>query len=63
MLKYDKIKAVFRERDLLKMVYCQFVISLDCTLQDAENLYFVMEFAERGTLGNIIKKYEDKKIS
>ena len=22
-----------------------------------------MEFAERGTLGNIIKKYEDKKIS
>ena len=32
VLKYSKIKSVFRERDLLKMVDSRFVIGLDCTL-------------------------------
>ena len=49
-LKYDKVKAVFRERDLLQMVHNRFVVHLDCTLQDSDNLYFVLEFVKSSRL-------------
>ena len=45
-LKYDKVKAVFRERDLLQMIDCRFIVNLNCTLQDNDNLYFVLEYVD-----------------
>ena len=51
ILKYDKIQAVFRERDILEMV-CEHlnVVHLECTFQDEANLYFLMEYADKGSL-------------
>ena len=43
VLKYDKITAVFREQDIHEQVSKnKFVIKLECTFQDSENLYFLM---------------------
>jgi serine/threonine protein kinase len=56
ILKYNKIQAVFRERDILEMI-CehQNVVQLECTFQDEDNLYFLMEFADKGSLASLIK--------
>ena len=31
------------------------IVSLECTFQDEDNLYFLMEFAEKGALSSLIK--------
>jgi len=51
VLKHDKIKAVFREQNIHEnMSECRYIINLKCTFQDDLNLYFLMEFAENGSL-------------
>lgn len=56
ILKYGKQNAVIREKDILEMV-CEHknIISLECTFQDEDNLYFLLEFAEKGSLSSLIK--------
>ena len=51
ILAYDKINAVFRERDILELV-CDHknIVRLDCTFSDDKNLYFLMEYADKGSL-------------
>ncbi len=56
ILKYDKANAVFRERDILEQVCeCPNIVALECTFQDDDNLYFLMEYAEKGSLSSLIK--------
>lgn len=63
VLKHDKIKAVYRERDLLQKVPdCPFIVALDMTLQDEDNLYFVMEYVDGGNLSKIIMSESRKEI-
>lgn len=63
MLKLDKVKAVFRERDLLTMMKkSRFIVKLDCTLQDDESLYFIMEYVDAGSLNKIIMTSRRAKI-
>jgi serine/threonine protein kinase len=59
ILKYGKHNAVIREKDILEMV-CDHknIISLECTFQDEDNLYFLLEFAEKGSLSSLIKRVE-----
>ena len=56
ILKYNKQNAVFRERDILEQV-CDNpnIVSYECTFQDEDNLYFLLEFAEKGNLAQLIK--------
>jgi serine/threonine protein kinase len=62
-MKVDKIKAVFRERDLLQKInWSPFIVQLDYTLQDEENLYFVMQSVDGGSLNKIIMSSAKKKI-
>mmetsp|Transcript_18756 Transcript_18756/g.28805 ORF Transcript_18756/g.28805 Transcript_18756/m.28805 type:complete len:210 (+) Transcript_18756:353-982(+) len=60
ILRYNKIQAVFRERDILEMV-CQNknIVQLECTFQDGENLYFLMEYANKGSLASLLKNVKD----
>lgn len=48
---------MFRERDILEQV-CENsnIVALECTFQDDDNLYFLMEYAEKGSLSSLIKK-------
>lgn len=59
ILKYGKQNAVIREKDILEMV-CEHknIISLECTFQDEDNLYFLLEFAEKGSLISLIKNVD-----
>ena len=56
ILAYDKINAVFREKDILELV-CDHknIVRLDCTFSDSKNLYFLMEYAENGSVSNLLK--------
>lgn len=56
ILRYGKQNAVMREKDILEIV-CENknIVSLECTFQDEDNLYFLMEFAEKGSLSSLIK--------
>ena len=60
ILAYDKINAVFREKDILELV-CDHknIVRLDCTFSDAKNLYFLMEYADKGSLISLIKEVKD----
>lgn len=56
-MKTNKVKSVFRERDIL--IYnktCKFLPKLYHTFQDEEYLYIVMEFVSNGTLLNRISR-------
>lgn len=55
-MKFGKINSVLRERDTLeKLCECKNIIKLDCTFQDEKNLYFLMEYADKGSIETIIK--------
>ena len=56
ILRFSKHLAVIREKDILELV-CDHknIVSLECTFQDADNLYFLMEYAEKGSLSGLIK--------
>jgi serine/threonine protein kinase len=56
-LNYDKIDAVYRERDILDE-WCSHpnIIQLECTFQDNDCLYFLMEYAENGSLARLLTK-------
>ena len=56
ILRYGKYKAVMREKDILESV-CdnKYIISLECTFQDENSLYFLLEFASKGSLSDLIK--------
>ena len=56
ILKYDKIKAVYWERDILELVCdCKNIVQLELTFQDVDCLYFLMEYASNGSLSSLIK--------
>lgn len=59
ILKHNKQHSVFRERDLLEQV-CDHknIVSYECTFQDQTNLYFLLEFAENGSLSQQLKARE-----
>ena len=50
------IQAVYQEFDILEFVYdCPNIIALELTFQDTDCLYFLMEYANNGSLSNLIK--------
>ena len=53
---YGKVESVFRERDILDQ-FCHHknIIQLECTFQDENTLYFLMEFAQKGPLTKLLK--------
>lgn len=49
--KEEKLFQIFRERDILaEFNNCEQFIGLDATFMDSENFYFLMEYANKGTL-------------
>jgi len=56
ILKYGKIQAVYWERDILELVCdCNSIVQLECTFQDDDCLYFLMEYASKGSLSRLVK--------
>lgn len=53
-LQHSKVDNVFRERDLLRQLNHQNIIKQYFTFQDETNLYYVFEFASRGSLTKLI---------
>lgn len=60
IINYDKINAVYREKDILELV-CDHknIVRLDCTFSDAKNLYFLMEYADKGSISSLMKGVKD----
>jgi len=57
ILKQNKAKHVYRERDILTNLAAQpNVVKLEQTFQDKLNLYFAFEYCEHGSLNNLINK-------
>ena len=58
LIKHQKVKSVYRERDiLLSGKNCFFLPKLHHCFDDAESLYLVMEYIPNGTLEEFIKKH------
>jgi len=56
ILKYDKIESVFRERDIGQDLSGHpNIVEFQATFQDAENLYFLLEYCENGSLSGLMK--------
>eukprot|EP00347_Sterkiella_histriomuscorum_P007491 403348718 len=54
--KHQKVESVFRERDILKGLSHPNIIKQYFTFQDDVNLYFVFEYASRGSLTKIMSQ-------
>jgi serine/threonine protein kinase len=56
ILRYDKIDNVFRERDIASDLSGHpNIIKFEATFQDEQNLYFVLEYAQCGSLAGLLK--------
>lgn len=55
LLTYNKTDSVYREREILEFFNDPRIVRLECTFKDDENLYFLMEYAERGSLEEALK--------
>lgn len=56
ILKYDKIDSVFRERDLgQELSGHPNIVEFQATFQDADNLYFLLEYCSNGSLSGLLK--------
>ncbi|KAL9656505.1 hypothetical protein ABK040_005269 [Willaertia magna] len=57
IIREKKTKTVKLEKDVLNMLSHPNIISLFCTYQDKDNLYFALEVASGGELASIIEKF------
>ena len=58
ILKYDKIEAVFRERDIgSDLSDHPNIVQFQGTFQDDDHLYFLLEYAEMGSLSGLLKQF------
>jgi len=56
VVKYDKVESVFRERDILQVLTNNpNIVHFEATFQDEKNLYFLMEYVQRGDLSDLLK--------
>lgn len=55
-MKNCKVESVFRERDLLRNLIHPNIVKQYNTFQDDQNVYFVFEYANKGSLGRLISK-------
>ena len=56
VLKLQRLHQVIREKDVHEMVTGhQNVVALECVFQDEDHIYYVTEFAEKGTLDDLLK--------
>lgn len=63
ILKYDKIESVFRERDLgQELSGHPNIVEFQATFQDADNLYFLLEYCENGSLSGLLKHASKLKV-
>ena len=55
-MQNKKTDAVFRERDLLEeQAGNPLIVLLEAAFQDEDNLYFLMEYSENGSLEGLMK--------
>eukprot|EP00347_Sterkiella_histriomuscorum_P019665 403340754 len=64
ILELDKTRSVFREKQLLSELQHPYIVKLITTLKDEENLYFVFEHCNKGSLNDLVakKKKLDERI-
>lgn len=56
IIKYDKIESVFRERKNAETLSGHpNIVQFDATFQDEDNLYFLLEYVEKGSLAGLLK--------
>ena len=56
--KYDKVQAVFRERDISSdLSDHSSVVKFHGSFQDEDNLYFLLEYCPYGTLSDLLKHF------
>ena len=57
ILKFNKTVSVFRERDILELLAeSPFFVKIISSFQDDDNLYFLMEYVNNGTLDTFLQK-------
>lgn len=56
LLKHNKVESVFRERNILQELSHPSIIKQHLTFQDDQNLYFIFEYAGRGSLTKLINR-------
>ena len=57
--KYDKVQAVFRERDISSALSDHStVVKFHGSFQDEENLYFLLEYCPYGSLADLLKHFK-----
>lgn len=55
-MRYDKIDSVFRERNICEELSGHpNIVRFEATFQDEDNLYFLLEYVERGDLSSMLK--------
>lgn len=57
VVRTGKVNTVKSEKEILTSLSHPNIIQLKCTFQDEENLYFVLELADKGELFYYIRKY------
>ena len=58
IIRYDKIDSVFRERNIGEELSGHpNIVQFEATFQDELNLYFLLEYVEKGPLSNLLKQY------
>ena len=58
--KRDKLEAVLREKEILEeFLDTPQIIDLEGTMIDEENLYFITEYCENGTLETLMKNFPE----
>lgn len=58
-LKFNKVKHVMRERNLMNELNHPNIVNLLCTFKDDVNLYFIFEVAINGNLDQLVKKCQN----
>ena len=59
IIRFDKIESVFRERNLGEELSGHpNIVQFEATFQDEANLYFLIEYIEKGSLQGLLRQYK-----
>ncbi|OAF64348.1 hypothetical protein A3Q56_07942, partial [Intoshia linei] len=58
VIKHNKIEATMREKDMYSMMSYELIVKLVCTFQDANNLYFVLNYCHGGDLYTLLNHHK-----
>ena len=59
MIKNNRIDNVYKEKNILREAGSHpRIVSLRSSFQDEENLYYLLDYCEKGSLGTLLKRID-----